>query len=554
MSEATIEIVNGTTKKAHRNGMFWNVVVAPTSQLPRNPEGTIDILRIVGSKVKPSWEGGETFGPVTKVGQPFKDHNGNEMVYLYLDAAPLIPKGEPEKKVGPVGKLNPANFPKPAEVKEDTTVTFKFGKNPSTVKAILDHLGKEDRWFKSVQLRVALGIKATQHPVFLQILRTLADDHKIKMAPNGLKSFKWRKMDGMPSGPSSPSPEVQEVEAIKESLKVPHNSLPSPSPEVVEAVLKVNSMLIQAVEELKKKTDFLDQSVYELEKAKDQPAGPVTVEIKKEGKPVKVLKDKILPKNYKRVLDLAMARRNILLTGSPGCGKTYLARLVADSLDLEFGGISCTSEMSKSELIGRMVPNMSKGTDVYQSTDFVKLYKNGGLFLLDELDAADANVLLTLNTALANGYINLPIGRAEMHPDFVLIATANTFGVGNSRTFAGRNQLDGATLDRFHIGTVLCDYDRDVERSLCPNPKALHVFWKIRDGINKASMKRVISTRFIQDSYKMMTVCEWTVPQCLTGFFESWSQAEVQKLVACLGDHDTVKEIKDSVSFPVSIS
>jgi hypothetical protein len=550
---AFIRVVNGTRKKAHRNGMFWNVIVAPTSQLPSIPD---EIHRIVGSKVKMSDEI-EADGPVTKVGQPFKDHHGNELVYLYLDASAPIPKGEPEKKVGPAGKLNLANFPKPAEVKDEAP--FKFGSNRQSREKVLAFL-KDQCWKKwsAPEIREKCGFPKNRHATLLSILNRLSMTGKIRLEPISKKSnvywFEHGENDPEVAVPSDSSSEVQEVEAIKESLKVPHNAAPSPSPEVVEAVVKINGMMIQAVEELKKKMDILYPRVQELEKTKDQPAGPVTVEIKKEGKPVKVLKDKILPKNYKRVLDLAMARRNILLTGSPGCGKTYLARLVADSLDLEFGGISCTSEMSKSELVGRMVPNMAKGTDVYQSTDFVKLYKNGGLFLLDELDAADANVLLTLNTALANGYINLPIGRAEMHEDFVLIATANTFGVGNSRTFAGRNQLDGATLDRFHIGTVLCDYDRDVERSLCPNPKALDVFWKIRDGINKASMKRVISTRFIQDSYKMMSVCEWTVSQCLTGFFESWSQAEVQKLAVTINDFDTVREIKSSVSFPVSIS
>jgi hypothetical protein len=181
-----------------------------------------------------------------------------------------------------------------------------------------------------------------------------------------------------------------------------------------------------------------------------------------------------------------------------------------------------------------MVPNITKGVDTFQSTDFLKTYQRGGLFLLDELDAADANVLLAINTALANGYIEVPKGRIEVHSDFVLVATANTFGTGNSRTFAGRNQLDAATLDRFHIGTVECDYDQNVERALCPNSEALVVFWEVRKAIGKLGVRKVISTRFIQDSYLMMSQCSWTIPECLTGLLGSWTPMEFEKLLAAL--------------------
>ena len=83
---------------------------------------------------------------------------------------------------------------------------------------------------------------------------------------------------------------------------------------------------------------------------------------------------------------------------------------------------------------------------------------NGGVFLFDEIDAADANVLLVVNSALANGRMSVPSRHdqpvAKKHSEFVCIAAANTFGRGADRVYVGRNELDEATLDRFRIGNA----------------------------------------------------------------------------------------------------
>lgn len=111
---------------------------------------------------------------------------------------------------------------------------------------------------------------------------------------------------------------------------------------------------------------------------------------------------------FEKVLKLAGARRNILLIGPAGCGKTYLASQVAKALGLDFASISCSPGMSEAALLGRAIPNMNTGEVVYQSTEFVRLYENGGVFLCDEMDSADPSVLLVLNQALANGQMTVP--------------------------------------------------------------------------------------------------------------------------------------------------
>lgn len=97
----------------------------------------------------------------------------------------------------------------------------------------------------------------------------------------------------------------------------------------------------------------------------------------------------------------------------------------------------------------------------YIPSQFRQAIDNGHLFLLDELDAADPNVLLILNT-LENGYIAFPDGVREVHPDFRLIATSNP--QGSHQIYTGRSKLDFSTLDRYF--TVELPRDPELELSL----------------------------------------------------------------------------------------
>lgn len=269
----------------------------------------------------------------------------------------------------------------------------------------------------------------------------------------------------------------------------------------------------------------------QLKEAKAQANASVkVVRIEKDGQVVKKIKDKVLPAVYDQVLDLAICRRNILLVGPAGCGKSYLAKLVADSLGLPFGSISLTSGMSESHLLGRKLYNFSDGTSEYEESEFVTLYENGGLFLADELDAGDPNLLLAINTALANGYLNIPNrtgnAKAIKHKDFVIIATANTFGRGATRIYSGRNQLDEATIDRFRIGTVDCYYDPIIEESLCPDEELRTTCQYVRKKIEENGLRRVMSTRFMEDAYVMKAKRAWSVSKIMETFYNGWSEDE----------------------------
>jgi len=206
---------------------------------------------------------------------------------------------------------------------------------------------------------------------------------------------------------------------------------------------------------------------------------------------------------FEKVLRLATAGVNVLLVGPAGCGKTTLAHQVAKSLDRKYGSLHCTAGASESQLIGWLLPigdGKKAGEFSYVASEFVRLYEEGNsVFLLDEIDAADPNMLLVINSALANGSLHVPQRYNNPHvvrgKNVSIIAAANTFGHGADMIYAGRNQLDGATLDRFYV--VEMNYDTALEKRLAPE-EVCGWAWQLRERAKTAKLRRVVSTRMIQ--------------------------------------------------------
>jgi len=159
---------------------------------------------------------------------------------------------------------------------------------------------------------------------------------------------------------------------------------------------------------------------------------------------------------YDHVKTVVNAGLPVLLLGESGSGKSTICSQLAEDLKLPFYAMSMTRQTSVNNIVG-----FKTITDNYSSSAFRQAYEHGGLFLLDELDAGDANVLLTFNT-IENGYMVFPDKIIHAHADFRLIATANPQEAHN--IYTGRSKLDFSTLNRYY--KVSLDRDPDLERSL----------------------------------------------------------------------------------------
>ncbi len=180
-------------------------------------------------------------------------------------------------------------------------------------------------------------------------------------------------------------------------------------------------------------------------------------------------------------------RLNIWIAGPAGSGKTTAVEKAADALGLPFAFSGAINEVYR--LVGFMAP----GTGTYISTDFRRAYENGGVFLLDEVDASDPAVVLELNAALANSSYPFPDGMVPRHADFICIAAANTWGMGGTSDYVGRSKMDAAFLNRFCMLTW--DYDAELEASFVANQKWLHRVLCVRSAVRAKGIKVVISPR-----------------------------------------------------------
>lgn len=270
-------------------------------------------------------------------------------------------------------------------------------------------------------------------------------------------------------------------------------------------------------------------------------------------KPV-TLKERTHPK-FEKVLRLVRAGLNVLLVGPAGCGKTYLAAQVAKALKRAYGTLHCTAGASESQLTGWLLPigsSKSPGAFSYVPSEFVRLYEAGdSVFLLDEIDAADPNMLLVINGALANGHLHVP--QRHQAPDVprgknvAILAAANTYGTGADTMYAGRNQLDAATLDRFYA--VEMGYDAALEAELlgvpvpvngsawqpAAKPSAAELAalgaWvsQLREQVQAHRLRRVVSTRTIQKAVAARGAGV-PLPEVKADLLAGWTKDELAKI------------------------
>ena len=192
----------------------------------------------------------------------------------------------------------------------------------------------------------------------------------------------------------------------------------------------------------------------------------------------------------KIILSQKRSAKNILLVGEAGAGKSKLASQVAKYAGLDFYPLSIGAQTTKSDLMGYM-----NATGEYITTPVREAFEKGGILLLDEIDAGNANTLTILNNLLSNDEICFSDKLVKKHPAFICICTANTYGKGATLEYMGRNRLDSATLDRFIILNI--GYDKNIEKTICNNDKYLKIVNKLRKNAEKYAIKIIISPRAI---------------------------------------------------------
>ena len=217
-----------------------------------------------------------------------------------------------------------------------------------------------------------------------------------------------------------------------------------------------------------------------------------------DGKAVKV--DGIQHEKFDTVLKFVANNEPVFLTGPAGSGKNVLCKQVAQALGLNFYFTNAVTQEYK-------LTGFTDANGRYQETQFYKAFTQGGIFMLDEMDASIPEVLVILNAAIANRYFDFPapIGYIEANPNFRVIAAGNTIGQGADFEYVGRNQLDAASLDRFAV--VEIDYSPTIENAVTGGDTELVEFCRaFRSEARKAGCSIIVSYRGMGRLYKMIQI------------------------------------------------
>jgi hypothetical protein len=330
-------------------------------------------------------------------------------------------------------------------------------------------------------------------------------DQLSNMSDQELEALAQEKLQAKPqdatSGSSTPDPLVQagaggdegENEGENEGQGQPKDSGSHDStPAMVARLLKITQGLAGAVDNLSKRQGRLESS---------QETEMIIREASKAPKRVRGQHPM-----FGELLRNAKGRFPTLLVGPSGGGKSTAAKLIAETLGLRFSYVAMGPTQTEHKFSGFTAAN-----GFLVPEEFYLSYKYGGVMLIDELDNAEPSVLVWLNGSIQNKMAPFPMGLKigieaqefggvegestggirHMHPDCVIIATANTIGKGATMIYSGRRPIDGSTLKRFK--TITWNYDEKMERRLAGNPAWVDIVQHFRRTIEGAGLPHIVS-------------------------------------------------------------
>ena len=221
--------------------------------------------------------------------------------------------------------------------------------------------------------------------------------------------------------------------------------------------------------------------------------GPTRLEITLANEPPKALG--LVHKKTPQILSALAAGLNVYLHGPAGSGKTTSAHKCAEALGVEF--YFAAKVESEYQLTGF---KDARGETV--RTQFRDAYERGGVFLFDEMDASAPSAVVAMNAALANGFCAFPDGIVKRHEKFYCIGAGNTKLTGATRAYAGRNQLDAASIDRFAF--IEFGYDDELERALATNAQWCKYVQRVRAVVAERGISHLVTPRATYDGCKLL--------------------------------------------------
>lgn len=215
---------------------------------------------------------------------------------------------------------------------------------------------------------------------------------------------------------------------------------------------------------------------------------------------------------FKKLLDVIDMSMHSMLIGPCASGKSTTLFRVAEATGCELfiqGPVT-----TKYDLLGYL-----DAGGIYHPTPFQQWFTSEKKAILgwEEYDANIPEAILDTNIGLENRVMYFPYSAKPVQmacKDSVAIANANTFGLGSTDDFVGRNRQDAAALDRWV--QLQWNYDEKLERMITGNDAWCERVQTLRKNAAKKGLRVVISPRASYRGAKMLK--------------RGWSQAEVERI------------------------
>ena len=262
----------------------------------------------------------------------------------------------------------------------------------------------------------------------------------------------------------------------------------------------------------------------ELQAAKQQGTG-TTISVTVNGQTATTTTEEVLDPQFEFILNLVASGENVYLYGPAGSGKNTICAQVAKALNLEF--YYQNTLVTKFDISG-----YKNAQGEFEETAAYKAMKNGGLLMLDELDNSQAEAIIALNAALANGYYTFGNGeQVKLHKNFRCMAAGNTNGQGATEEYCGRFAMDESSRDRFafiHIG-----YSSEIEQSLSKgHTEILEFVHDLRNACKSLQVKLIAGYRAIG---KLAKFYEMDTEAVLNAFiFRGMQKDDIRQIAAAL--------------------
>lgn len=335
--------------------------------------------------------------------------------------------------------------------------------------------------------------------------------------------------------------EMQDKSENDQKQKSPPSGSPPPSINDIVAgiatqvVEQETEAITERVTNLESSMSQIEPRIEEIAKRAVEAGGPSEIKITAPD-PIPPITLKNPHAQFAQLLKVATTRHpngqtlRIMLSGPMGSGKGYGCEQLAEALQRPYGFMSVCEQSTETKLLGYMDLNGK-----YVPSLLYHAVKEGWVFLLDEVDNGNANVLNALNAPTSSTKMAFPHEVVDIHPNFVLVCAANTWGHGATDEYVGRCPLDAAFLDRFV--KIKWNYDEALELRISPVPDFARYVQKLRVTCHEIGIKITLSPRIsihggamLLNNIDPLSIMDWLI-------FPGMDKATVGRILEKVGPY-----------------